>query len=74
MAFRTLAHDTALRGHRPARTPIGKWLRLVFGVRRSRHDLGALDDHMLNDIGVSREQAEREARRSTWDVPSNWRL
>lgn len=31
--------------------------------RRQRRHLGALDDHLLRDIGITRVQARREARR-----------
>ena len=42
------------------------------GVARQRRRLKDLDDHMLRDIGVSRSQAEREARKAPWDVPDHW--
>ena len=29
--------------------------------------------HLLEDIGVTRDAAEREASRPIWDVPANWR-
>jgi uncharacterized protein YjiS (DUF1127 family) len=29
---------------------------------------------MLADIGLTREQARREAARPLWDVPRNWTL
>ncbi|WP_394689129.1 DUF1127 domain-containing protein [Hoeflea sp.] len=31
--------------------------------RRQRRHLGALEDHLLKDIGITRAQARREARR-----------
>jgi uncharacterized protein YjiS (DUF1127 family) len=34
--------------------------------QKSRTELGKLDDHMLNDIGLTREQAASEASRSMW--------
>ena len=34
--------------------------------RRSRIALSRLDDHMLDDIGVSRAQAQKEAQRPFW--------
>ncbi|MEM8742477.1 MAG: DUF1127 domain-containing protein [Pseudomonadota bacterium] len=34
---------------------------------RSRADLATLDDHLLDDIGVTRADARREARRPFWD-------
>ena len=42
-------------------------------VRRSRQTLAALDDHMLRDIGITREQAQSEADRAAWDVSTTWR-
>ena len=42
-------------------------------VKRSRHALAQLDDHMLSDIGLTREQAVREADRAAWDVANHWR-
>ena len=34
--------------------------------RRQRQALAALDDHLLNDVGLSREQASREAAKPFW--------
>ncbi len=42
-------------------------------LRRERLRLEKLDDHLLKDIGVSRSEADREARRSPWDAPAHWR-
>jgi uncharacterized protein YjiS (DUF1127 family) len=35
--------------------------------RRSRQRLVELDEHLLNDIGVTRDQAEREAKKWMWE-------
>ena len=35
-------------------------------LARQRRALLALSDHMLKDIGISRAEAEREARRAFW--------
>lgn len=35
-------------------------------LRRSRNHLKYLDDHLLDDIGVTRGQASREADRPFW--------
>lgn len=47
----------------------------IFGIigdaietRRQRRCLAGLSDHQLNDIGVSREEAEKEAKRPIWDA------
>ncbi len=56
------------------------WVRRV--VRRlqaaqilykQRNALAKLDDALLRDIGVTREQANSEALRPVWDGPNHWR-
>ena len=42
--------------------------------QRQRNRLAQLEEHMLNDIGVSRREALREANRPIWDAPDNWRI
>jgi uncharacterized protein YjiS (DUF1127 family) len=42
-------------------------------LRRQRLRLARLDDHLLEDIGLSRAEARREARRPAWDAPGHWR-
>ena len=42
-------------------------------LRRQRKALARLDDMSLRDMGLTRAQAETEARRAAWDVPANWR-
>jgi uncharacterized protein YjiS (DUF1127 family) len=37
-------------------------------LARERRALLALSDHMLKDIGISRAEAEREARRPFWSA------
>jgi uncharacterized protein YjiS (DUF1127 family) len=34
---------------------------------RQRKQLASLNEHLLEDIGLSREQVEREVSRSFWD-------
>lgn len=41
-----------------------RWQELA----RQRRSLGQLSDHMLQDIGVSRADALREATRQFWDA------
>lgn len=43
-------------------------------VWSQRQTLNRLDDRALNDIGLTRAEAEAEARRSIWDVPDTWRI
>lgn len=42
------------------------WLRATAERRRQRRALAMLDDHLLRDIGVTRERALAEARRPPW--------
>jgi uncharacterized protein YjiS (DUF1127 family) len=45
---------------------------LALARHRTRHDLRALDDHMLQDIGLTRTEALAEANRPIWDAPASW--
>jgi len=45
-------------------------LRDMMAVWSQRRVLGMLDDAALADIGLSRREAEREARRPFWDLPA----
>ncbi len=44
----------------------------ALSLRRQRRSLAKLDDRALNDIGITREQAEAEASRPIWDAPHFW--
>lgn len=48
-------------------------LRKAAALARQRHALAALDDAMLRDIGLTRDQAMNEAARPFWDAPRHWR-
>jgi uncharacterized protein YjiS (DUF1127 family) len=50
-----------------------QFLALASATRRYRQALGRLDPHLLRDIGLTCEQAQAEATRPLWDVPSHWR-
>lgn len=41
-------------------------LRCYRECRRSRRQLLALDDRLLNDIGISRLQAKNEGKKAFW--------
>ena len=48
------------------------FLRRMYDTWRQRQVLRDLDIDALNDIGISRKQAQAEARRPIWDAPQNW--
>ncbi|WP_300032209.1 DUF1127 domain-containing protein [uncultured Roseobacter sp.] len=48
-------------------------LRTRLGLWRSRRALARLDARALADIGVSPEEARREASLTVWDVPQSWK-
>ncbi len=48
-------------------------LRLALALNRQRQSLLKLDDAALEDVGISRSEALKEADRPFWDVPPSWR-
>ncbi len=52
--------------------PVLKALVTRLALWRSRRDLARLDARALDDIGITPEAAEREARLGIWDVPQTW--
>lgn len=62
---------TGRRGSTPAK--LWSALRAAMALGRQRIALDQLDEHLLDDIGVSRDDARHEAQRPVWDVPENWR-
>lgn len=40
---------------------------------KQRRALARLDQSRLDDLGLTREQALTESRRSFWDAPRTWR-
>jgi uncharacterized protein YjiS (DUF1127 family) len=59
--------DTSVQRPGPERvwSIVGFWRRMLERSRQ-RQDLLTLDDHLLADIGLSRREAEREARKWSW--------
>lgn len=49
-------------------------LRLWAALARQRKALATLDNVALYDLGLTREDADREANRPFWDAPDNWRV
>lgn len=44
----------------------------LLALARQRRRLAGLDDRALEDIGVTRAQANAEANRPFWDAPDTW--
>jgi uncharacterized protein YjiS (DUF1127 family) len=67
---RTIARTVAVPGgFSPDRTALRRLL-LWAELWSERRALRRLDTALLHDIGVSPDEAEREATRRPWDVPS----
>lgn len=58
------------RSTRPASRRFG--LSDILALFRQRRALAQLDDTRLDDLGLTRSDAEAEARRPVWDVPAHW--
>ena len=58
-----LGHRTPERSHWRA---LRSWWRQALERRRQRRVLAGLDEHLLRDIGLTREQALAEAPRLPW--------
>ncbi|MGD9866093.1 MAG: DUF1127 domain-containing protein [Pseudodonghicola sp.] len=69
-----IAAPTRRRAHRCARRASAlSQLGHMIAVWRQRRVLKALDDRALDDIGLTRDEAETEAGRRFWDAPESWR-
>lgn len=47
-------------------------LAAALRLRRERQQLSGLSATQLRDIGITRQEAEAEARRPAWDAPDHW--
>ena len=56
----------------PARRRRAGALSELIGLWRQRRSLSRLDAHLLSDIGLTAEEAAREASRPLWDAPRTW--
>ena len=54
------------------RKALGIRILNLLSLARQRRALSRLDDHSLEDIGLTRTEARNEAGRSIWDAPDNW--
>lgn len=66
----TLTLQRASRA-RPAQSLLSRFFQ-ARAVARQRKALAALDDTILEDIGLTRIEADREAARPAWDAPQHW--
>jgi uncharacterized protein YjiS (DUF1127 family) len=56
--------------------PTSLWVaraRTAMSLRKQRRALARLTMSQLNDIGITRAQAIREASRASWDAPHYWK-
>ena len=68
---------SAAKGHAPVLSRLStaakvsaQWLMLAYGVHLQRRHLRGLSDRQLRDIGLERLEAEREASRAFWGLPT----
>jgi uncharacterized protein YjiS (DUF1127 family) len=66
-----LASHLRLVGASVARLPARAFA--LTSLARSRRSLGRLDDHLLQDIGLTRAEAMAEAERAIWNAPRHWK-
>ncbi len=59
--------------HRSNSQPLIGSITRAYRLWATRRALAALSPEQLQDVGVSRAEANREAQRAVWDVPANWR-
>ena len=73
-----MAHMTATRALPHAGRSVTATLltraSAALAVWRQRRALSNLPAHLRQDVGLSVEEIDREARRYLWDVPNHWRL
>jgi uncharacterized protein YjiS (DUF1127 family) len=68
---RVLSQTTGLFfGRAPATATLWRRLCLWADLWGERRALSRLDPHILRDIGIAAEEADREARRPCWDAPA----
>ena len=67
-------HSTAthVRIGRYRRTSLLTLIRKAIELKRQRRSLLRLSNRQLADIGISRDDAQREAARPIWDIPADW--
>ncbi|WP_247227643.1 DUF1127 domain-containing protein [Yoonia sp. F2084L] len=71
----SISAHTAIQHTNCEPKPLGLWAKLgqMLAAGKQRRQLRAADDHLLADIGITRHEAESEARQPMWNVPNHWR-
>ncbi|MHC0053841.1 DUF1127 domain-containing protein [Actibacterium sp. D379-3] len=64
-----MGHARAARGRRSVLSAVSR----AFDLSAQRHRLARMDAAQLNDLGLTRVEAEAESRRPFWDVPAGWK-
>lgn len=54
------------------RFSVFSFMNNAVAARRQRTALSHLDDHALDDLGLTRRDADLEAGRPFWDLPRTW--
>jgi len=65
-SFQTLEIPAPFAGSARVLARFGVGLLRLYDRQQQRHLLLELDDHLLADIGITREQAQAEARKPFW--------
>ncbi|MCA0905375.1 DUF1127 domain-containing protein [Ruegeria marisrubri] len=58
---------------KPAKRSLVSLISQAFELSRQRRKLAQLDAAVLDDIGVTPEEASAEAKRFFWDAPQFWK-
>lgn len=58
---------------KPAKRSLMSLISQAFELSRQRRKLAQLDAAVLDDIGVTPEEASAEAKRFFWDAPQFWK-
>jgi uncharacterized protein YjiS (DUF1127 family) len=56
-------------------TKLSLWSKIgnAIALKRQRRQLLGLEDHLLKDVGLTRDDAIAENAQNLWDVPQTWR-
>lgn len=57
----------------PSLSRIFSTIATIGEVRRQRAALARMDNHLLEDIGLTAREAQKEANRILWNAPQHWK-